>query len=74
MSQTKNIDKSDKSDIARRLWRLCCERGLTFAELAETAGLHRSTIWNWLKGTTRPSHKSWIKLYKAGLAPLPEDM
>lgn len=72
MTQASTIDKSD--DLRQRLWRLCCERGLTFAELATLAGVHRSTIWNWLKGTTRPSQKSLMLLYRVGLQPKPEDL
>jgi transcriptional regulator with XRE-family HTH domain len=72
MSHYRTIDKSDS--LRSRIWQLCCERHLTFAELATLAGVHRSTIWNWLKGTTRPSQKSLVKLYKVGLRPTVEDM
>lgn len=65
MSQTKNIDKSDKSDFTKRIWKFCYQQGLTTTELAAQAGLHRTTVWYWLNGV-QPSQKSLVKLYAIG--------
>ena len=62
MTQPQNIDKSD---IVRRLWRFCFQQGWTTTELAAQAGLHRTTVWYWLKGV-QPSQKSLLKLHSIG--------